>query len=262
MSIFTYLFTSALSDYQNAFSIFCEVFNSIEEVTLSIVRECLIFGKSVSWQERPVFKISASLLIYSLRACSHEPGTVNYPGIMIAPGQALPRVRHMMICCPGEASTSLPWGKFIFIWSLRIDLNSCIFYTNCYRELILNTFTYFWCFLELFIEKFIPNINNEHAQDYYCPGVTFAFCSHGEKLPRQGGLPGVLQRVTCRLSKSPWGNEKLTWTVPGARPSTEAESYQSLYGLKTYDLSETTNFLIRAFQLSTSCQAIWCNLKV
>ena len=33
------LFTSALSDCQNAFSIPCEVFNSIEEVTLSIVRE-------------------------------------------------------------------------------------------------------------------------------------------------------------------------------------------------------------------------------
>ena len=81
------------------------------------------------------------------------------------------------------------WDKFIFISSLRIDLNSCSFYTNCYREWILNTFTYFWCCLELFIEKFIPNINNEHAQDYSCPGVTFAFCSHGEKLPRQGGLP-------------------------------------------------------------------------
>ena len=33
------LFTSALSDRQNAFSILCEVFNSIKEVTLSIVRE-------------------------------------------------------------------------------------------------------------------------------------------------------------------------------------------------------------------------------
>ena len=39
-------------------------------------------------------------------------------------------------------------------------------------------------------------------------GATFAFCSHGEKLPRQGGLPGVVQRVT-RLSKLPRGNEKL-----------------------------------------------------
>ena len=33
------LFTSALSDCQNAFSILCEVLNSVEEVTLSIVRE-------------------------------------------------------------------------------------------------------------------------------------------------------------------------------------------------------------------------------
>ena len=30
----------------------------------------------------------------------------------------------------------------------------------------------------------------------------------GEKLPRQGGLPGVVQRVT-RLSKLPRGNKKL-----------------------------------------------------
>ena len=41
----------------------------------------------------------------SLRACAHEPGTVNYPGVMIAPGQVLPRV-HIMICCPGASSTS------------------------------------------------------------------------------------------------------------------------------------------------------------
>ena len=53
-------------------------------------------------------------------------------------------------------------------------------------------FTNFWCFLELFIGKFIPNINNEHVQDYSYPGATFAFCSHGEKLPWQGRLPGVV----------------------------------------------------------------------
>ena len=137
---------------------------------------------------------------------------------MIAPGQALPRV-HMMICCP---RATLPRGKFIVIWSLRIYLNSFTFYTNCYRELILNTFTYFWCFLELFLGKFIPNIKNEHAQDCSCPVATFAFCSHGEKLPRQGGLPGVGQRVT-RLLKLPRGNEKLMWTVTGVRPCTEAK---------------------------------------
>ena len=44
-----------------------------------------------------------------LRACSHEPETVNYPGVMIAPGQALSRV-HMMICCPGA---TLPQVNFI-----------------------------------------------------------------------------------------------------------------------------------------------------
>ena len=32
-------------------------------------------------------------------------------------------------------------------------------------------FSHFWCFLELFIGKFIPN-NNEHAQDYSCLGAT------------------------------------------------------------------------------------------
>ena len=44
-----------------------------------------------------------------LRACSHESGTVNYPGVMIAPGQELPRV-HMMIRCPGA---TLPQVNFI-----------------------------------------------------------------------------------------------------------------------------------------------------
>ena len=32
------------------------------------------------------------------------------------------------------------------------------------------------------------------------PRATFAFCSHGEKLPPQDGLPGIVQRVP-RLSK-------------------------------------------------------------
>ena len=50
----------------------------------------------------------ARAIIITLRACSHEPGTVNYPGVMVAPGQALPRA-HMMICCSG---TTLPRGKF------------------------------------------------------------------------------------------------------------------------------------------------------
>ena len=58
----------------------------------------------------PVHMIPGQLIASGqLRACSHEPGTVNYPGVMVAPGQALPRV-HMMICCPG---TKLPRVNFI-----------------------------------------------------------------------------------------------------------------------------------------------------
>ena len=56
------------------------------------------------------------------------------------------------------------------------------------------------------MEKFILNINNEYAQDYSCPAATFALCSHGEKLPRQGRLPDVVQRV-YHLSKLPQGSE-------------------------------------------------------
>ena len=49
------------------------------------------------------------LVIFCLRAYSHESGTENYPRVTIAPGQALPSV-HMMICCPGA---TLPRINFI-----------------------------------------------------------------------------------------------------------------------------------------------------
>ena len=76
--------------------------------------------------------------------------------------------------------------------------------------------TYFWCFLEVFIGKFIPNIDNEHAQDHSYPGATFAFFSHRENLPRRVGLPGVVQRVS-RLSKLPRGNPGGTSILGGRR---------------------------------------------
>ena len=151
------------------------------------------------------------------RACSHEPGTVNYPGVMIVPGQALPRV-HMMICCPGA---TLPRVNFIAPGQLHCpgvssslsDHYEFILIPLLFTQIVTKNEVYtrlhisgaFWNFL---LEKFIPNIDNEHAQGYSCPGATFAFCSHGEKLPRQGGLPGAVQRVT-RLSKLARGNEKL-----------------------------------------------------
>ena len=43
---------------------------------------------------------------------------------------------------------------------------------------------------------------------------------HMEKLPRQGRLPDVVQRVTSgvtRLSNLPRGSENLMWTVTGVR---------------------------------------------
>ena len=52
---------------------------------------------------------SYQIIKMSLRACSHEPGTVNYPRVMIAPGQALPRV-HLKVCCP---KATLPRVNFI-----------------------------------------------------------------------------------------------------------------------------------------------------
>ena len=127
-----------------------------------------------------------------VRACSHEPGTVNYPEVLIAPGQALPRV-HMIISCPG--ATSLSSNYYEFIWIPLV----------LHKLLQRMSFKYVYLFLVLSGTFYFLNINNEHAQNYSCPGATFAFCSHGKMLPRQGGLPGVWQRVT-QLLKLPRGN--------------------------------------------------------
>ena len=64
-----------------------------------------IFIKYVNYKEKlqPMHYYQRSKYICFIRACSHEPGTVNYPGVIIAPGQAL-RV-HMIICCPGASSS-------------------------------------------------------------------------------------------------------------------------------------------------------------
>ena len=45
---------------------------------------------------------------------------------------------------------------------MTIYLISFRFYTNCYREWILNTFTYFWCFLELFSGIIYWGIYSKH----------------------------------------------------------------------------------------------------
>ena len=60
-------------------------------------------------RDNGVISVQRKNSLLALRACSHEPGTVNYPVAIIAQGQALPRV-HMMICCPGAM---LPRVNFI-----------------------------------------------------------------------------------------------------------------------------------------------------
>ena len=110
---------------------------------------------------------------------------VNYPGVMNAPGQALPCV-HMIICCPLATSTSLPRGKLKVI----TKLSEFLYFSH--KLLQRRNFKHVYPFLVLsgtFFEKFISNSNNEHAQVYSFPGATLAFYSHRVKLPRQGGLP-------------------------------------------------------------------------
>ena len=107
----------------------------------------------------------------------------------------------MMICCP-RATTSLPRGQ---AHRQLITMNLSEFFSFLHKLLQRMNFKHvyllFWCFLELFIGKFILNINNEREQDYSCPGAR-------EKLPLQGRLPGVVQWVT-RLSKLPRGKGQI-----------------------------------------------------
>ena len=91
-------------------------------------------------------------ILVQLRACSHEPGTVNYPGVMIAPGQALPRV-HMMICCP---RTTLPRVNFIAPGEVH-------------RHLITANLSEFLKFLH----KLLQNMNFEHIYLFLVLSGTF-----------------------------------------------------------------------------------------
>ena len=86
---------------------FCSMFPKIFLVRFlkSLVSRYLNSVSDLSWPSNAYF----GQLTGTLRACSHESGTMNYPGAMIAQGQALPRV-HMMICCPGAM---LPRVNFI-----------------------------------------------------------------------------------------------------------------------------------------------------
>ena len=79
------------------------------EMACLIVSETKLIVNHHSFGSYKTKQVKSSINCLILRACSHEPGTVNYPGVMIAPGQASPRV-DMMICCPGA---TLPPVNFI-----------------------------------------------------------------------------------------------------------------------------------------------------
>ena len=101
-----------------------------------------------------------SSLTGSLRACSHKPGTVNYPGVMFAPGQALPRV-HMMICCPG---TTLPPVNFIAPGQVQrylITTNLSEFLSFLHKLLQRMNFKHVYLFL-VFSGTFYWEIYSEH----------------------------------------------------------------------------------------------------
>ena len=128
----------------------------------------------------------------ALYACSHEPWAVDYPGVMITPEQALPRV-HMIIYRP---RATLPRVNFIAPGQVHrhlITTNLSEFLWFLHKLLQRINFKHVYLFLVLsgtFCWEIYSNINNEHAQDFSCPGATFAFCSRGQKLPRQGGYNG------------------------------------------------------------------------
>ena len=64
--------------------------------------------------------------VANLRACSHEPGAVNYPGVMIAAGASVTSCSHDdllsrgnipqgQLHCPGASSSSSDHYEFIWI---------------------------------------------------------------------------------------------------------------------------------------------------
>ena len=73
-----------------------EMFASFKEVKQKTLNEIHSFDACI-----------VQLNVYGrLTACSHEPGTVDYLGVMIAMRQALPRV-HMIVCCPRKVHRHL-----------------------------------------------------------------------------------------------------------------------------------------------------------
>ena len=158
----------------------------------------------------------------TLRACSHEPGEL--PWGNECPGASVTLRSHDNLLSPGNVNFIAPGqveGHLIIT-----KLSEFLYFSH--KLLQRRNFKHFYPFLVLsgtFFEKFISNSNNEHAQVYSCPGATLAFCSHGVKLPRRGGLPVSRScpwatKISCeqlqvsdRAPRQSWPRGQ--WVAPG-----------------------------------------------
>ena len=124
-----------------------------------------------------------------------------------------------MICCSGA---TFPRVNFITPGQVHrhlITTNLSEFLQFLHKLLQRMNFKHVYLFLVLyvtFIEKFIPNINNEHAQDYSCPGQLLRSVHMKKSYLGKAGYP-VLSVTGVR----PCAEAKLT---PGSVSCPEAMS--------------------------------------
>ena len=85
---------------------------------------------------------------HRVKACSHEPGVVNYPGVMVAPEQALPRV-HMMICCPGATLSKVNFNALGQVHRHLLTTNLSEIFQFLHKLLQRMNFKHFYLFLVL-----------------------------------------------------------------------------------------------------------------
>ena len=61
-------------------------------------------------------RMEQTSIIHLIRACSHEPGTVNYPGVMIVPGKHYLAFKKVNFITLGASSTLSDHYKIIWIF--------------------------------------------------------------------------------------------------------------------------------------------------
>ena len=128
----------------------------------------------------------------STKICSYESVSVSYSG-----GNDWPEA-GVTVCSHNNLFpwATLPRSMLLIISSFQSDHHPCN-YDNLLQRInfTIKGLTISTAFRNFHNSKFILNFNNEHAQNFSCPGTTFAFCSHGEQLFQQDGLPGSEESI-------------------------------------------------------------------